>query len=119
MPLADYNSAPPNFKEITQKELVQSSFFIWEPWKYETRQIIKTECDRFGVESKYPLSIRMFHYLDGTGVALSGDWHAGTLRFFKFAECVHVFDSGRKLGNCYYEYVCGKCGYKNRVDSSD
>jgi len=39
-------------------------------------------------------------------------------RFFVWKVCEHECTS-TKLGNCYYEYTCKKCGYTYRIDSSD
>jgi hypothetical protein len=35
------------------------------------------------------------------------------------AKCIHDYIQNRKLGNCYYEYVCTKCGTKKNIDSGD
>lgn len=39
MPIAEYNSAPPNFKEIAEKQFAQSFLFTYEPQKMESRQV--------------------------------------------------------------------------------
>jgi hypothetical protein len=120
VPVAEYNQAPPNFKEITEKEFAQSFLWNWAPAKQERRQISREELRGCGIEhppNQGMLGVLMFWHADKTGVAMSADWWAGKLRFFKFAVCLHDF-TGEKLGNCYYRHTCKKCGYSHTVDSS-
>jgi hypothetical protein len=119
MPINEYNQAPPNLKEITEREFAQSFLFHYEPKKYESRFVAVDQLKLCGIAVKQMMPLRMMWHHDGTGVALSNDYWEGKVRFFKFATCEHKFDGGgRKLGNCFYEHTCSKCGYKKQVDSS-
>ena len=33
------------------------------------------------------------------------------------ATCIHEFSQSIKLGNCYYQYKCSKCGKTQNIDS--
>ena len=51
------------------------------------------------------------------GFALIGDYHAKTVRIFKFG-CEHSFHSV-EVGRCLTRNACKKCGFVETVDSSD
>ena len=118
-----YNYAPPNWKEIKEEEFTTSHFFTYTPKFSEYRQII------FGDISKGEMmSVQMFYFHDGTGVALYPDWREGKVRYFKFAKCDHdsvelTQDECKKrdiqhFGMCWHVYECKKCGYIESYDSS-
>jgi hypothetical protein len=117
--LGGYNSLPPNWAEITEKEFSQSNFFSYTPEFVEFRQA--------PLDGTFT-GIHLFHFFDGTGVALTRDYWKGTVRYFKFAACEHslVELSGEDCraagihhaGNCYHVYRCTKCGFVQSMDSS-
>ena len=112
-----FNDAPDLWREIFEKEFAQSKFFSYTPEKIEFRQIhIK------GIKSKNDKMIEahMFHFHDGTGVALSNDFWKGKVSYFAFG-CNHDFEEKPRAGlfNCQHYLVCKKCGYGHITDSSD
>ena len=56
-------------------------------------------------------------YVDHKAEVKPASHHGWYPRFFMWQVCDHETTS-KKLGNCYYEYTCKKCGYTHRVDSS-
>lgn len=123
--LGGFNTAPPNWKEITEKELAQTTLLgSYTPEHIIYKQIL--------AENNHLLTVKLFVFHDGTGVGLNVDyWGKGYydeptlkeplqhVRWFKFAKCEHVMEHTQRLGNCYNRYVCKKCGYTEDVDSSD
>lgn len=118
------NMPPPNFKELTEKEFAQSMFFSYYPKTTGYRQISPDALKEIGIESKHNgrdviLMVFMFTYQDGTGIALSSDYWAGKVRYFRFGECIHELQHFKNLGNCLNLLKCAKCDYTVQVDSSD
>jgi hypothetical protein len=119
------NSPLPNMKEISLEEWTRHQYWTYMPVATGYRQITRIEelraigiaPPKFGTSDQI-MPIRWFQMHDKTGIAVHNDWHNKKLRVFAWAVCEHE-DVGRKLGNCYYEYTCKKCGYKHTVDSSD
>ncbi len=124
-----YNDAPPGLKEITAEEFAQSGFFTWCIEKVEFRQVLSDRLPWTG--EKYMLTLRMF-YMNSPhedGFAMSHDYWAQKVRYFRFTRCDHSYRElsvleaqakGRKhFGNCYHVHQCTKCGVFYEVDSSD
>jgi hypothetical protein len=117
-----YNDAPPGFTEITAEEFTQSGFFTWCLEKTETRQVLKDRVDRNKMLSEVPgyLPVTLFYMNHGDHYALSRDYWAKKVRYFKFAKCYHDYQevSGHSVGNCYHVCKCVKCGDVWEYDSS-
>lgn len=122
------NCPPPHFKELTEKEFAQSLFFTYDALKTEYRQIMPGALlDENSTDVKPPMcngrptmmALKMFWFHGGQGIGMTNDYWNGKVRYFKFAECEHTMQHTKCLGNCYNEYTCSKCGYRQEVDSSD
>lgn len=119
-PPGHYNKAPAGWREITEGEFAQSSFFTYGFTGIEHRQILNWP------EPKAPmLSAQMYHMHDGTGFAMVNDYWGKKLRYFAFG-CVHEWggelteaEKAVQVFNCTTKYKCKKCGYFQQVDSSD
>jgi len=114
----EFNKTPEQWREISETEFVKGKFFMYEPSKIEFRQL--TGCG-VKAESGSPLiNARLYHFHDGTGVAMMDDHWAGKIRFFAFG-CDHKYQevygqTARDLGlqatgNCQHAYICEKCGH--------
>lgn len=125
MDMHEFNKTPEHWREISEKEFVKGKFFQYNPSKIEFRQL--RDCG-VKAESGSPLvNARLYHFWDGTGVAMMDDHWAGKIRFFAFG-CDHKYqevsgqtarDLGfRFTGNCEHAYVCEKCGHRKMVDTS-
>jgi hypothetical protein len=121
-----YNSEPPNFKKITEKEFVQNTkFFSFDPIKIEHRYILRNSDNKL----KNSIDIKLYLYYDGTGVGISSDYSEGKIHYYKFSICEHSFRelsikecNERKIahwGRCFHVYECEKCGFIESHDSSD
>lgn len=116
-----YTDFPPNFREVTEQEFVQSSPFTYPPKKIEFRQMKK--------ERNVPsLPAQLFFFPDGTGYALSVDYVSQQVQYYRFgcdhtwneltaAECERrgIYHADRR----YHVRECTKCTYINAFDSSD
>jgi hypothetical protein len=115
------SALPPNFEEITLEQFSHSKFFVYVPDFWEYRQIWKDEdVQRFawGKDNRhYAFSIRLAYMYDGTGFGLVSDYSANTVRYFKFAYCIHTMKE-KTIGNCLHELTCTQCGFKEQIDSS-
>jgi len=118
-----YNYLPPNFKEITEKEFVDSAFFTYNPELYEFRQVIY----KLG-NKEYYRGLKLYYFHDGTGIGIMRDFENGKVHYFKFAKCEHeMVELGYQecqkekifhAGSCYHVYKCLKCGHVESRDSS-
>lgn len=95
---------PHGWTEITWDKLAKSQFFRYAP--------IATGWSRTKLGDA-----RLFFMHDQIGYALIGDYHAGTVKVFRFG-CEHAMKS-ETVGNCLHRYTCTKCGFSEVVDSSD
>jgi hypothetical protein len=95
---------PHGWTEITPAEFAQSMFFRYSPVATGWSRALDGDA-------------RLFFMHNDTGFALIGDYHATTVRIFKFG-CEHSFD-GVEVGRCLTRYTCKKCGFVETVDSSD
>lgn len=115
-----YNDAPPNFKEITEKEFAQSHFFTYSPEATNTRQITDFEGET------QMLPVTLFFFFDGSGVGMSSNYKK--VRYFKFDLCEHDYEElsyikAKELGlmhhgMCWHVLKCKKCGFVQSYDSS-
>jgi len=110
--IGGYNDLPPNFKQITEKEFAQSSFFNYEPIRREFRQV------RNLVEKEMYSAIILFWYSDGSGIAIRRDFWEGKIYFYSFYICEHDYETIENR-MCYIKSKCIKCGHISEVDSSD
>lgn len=117
-----YNTAPANFREITEQEFSQGLFFHYAPERIEYRQLMNVPGE------KYALSVWLYTFHDGTGHGFANDYWAGKVRYFAFG-CDHTY---RELtpaaaeakgvghyGRCWHVTECTQCGHINSYDSSD
>lgn len=112
-----YNDLPPNFKEISYQDFIDSQFFTYTPRLVDTRQAYEKDSEGRNVGSYRGLHLYLFG--DGTGIAIEKYWDSGwKLKYHKFAKCEHEFTE-QEVGRCLHEYKCKKCGYTETVDSSD
>ena len=117
------NLFPDGWREIDVGEFAQSSFFTYSPTHVEYRQMY----DAYPFTSPM-VAAKLFHFSDGTGVALSNEWWDEKVRYFKFG-CDHSYNElmpsecnkrgVSHFGMCYHVYECDKCGHVMSQDSSD
>lgn len=118
------NDVPAGLTEIKEAELVKATHFSGQiPTLIEHRSF-----PLVGNDGKtYHTSAVLYHYYDGTGVAMVTDyWTAPHVRWFRFG-CKHEYVDGteeaRKRGvtmyRCDHASLCTKCGHFQVVDSSD
>ena len=116
-----YNDFPPGWVEIGEKDVLNGRmFFLYSPEVIEHRQMIP--------QRGKVITARLFHFHDGTGIAMSEDYDKNLIRWFRFG-CVHEWrsvdpDECRKRGiyhapRCYSVSECTKCGHVKSIDSSD
>ena len=113
-----FNEAPPNWREVSQEELVASRRLIWSAHAIEFRQILRVNGQKIDgpVISAH---LHWVHGLSGEGWAWAEDWTNRRMRFFLFEMCEHELEVTGRPYNCYTEYKCKKCGWETAVDSSD
>ena len=83
----NYNSVPPNMREITMGEFAQSRFFTYTPTMTEDRQFTNAN-----VKSKKgsPLGTATLYFMhDETGFVLIHDHYGEEIRVFLFG-CAHI-----------------------------
>lgn len=124
-----FNDAPPNLREITAKEFAQSGFFTWTIIGIEYRQITSEQFNKGNifkpVNTIVPCHLFFLNSAYDSGFIILNDYWGKTIRYFKFAECVHDYkeitaaEAGKRAFNCYHYYRCTICGQQNEVDSSD
>jgi tRNA U34 2-thiouridine synthase MnmA/TrmU len=113
-----YNDLPPNFKEITYQDFIDSQFFTYTPQLIDNRQAYNV--DKKGNRVGNYRGLHLYLFGDGTGIAIekyydNGKW---ALKYHKFAKCEHEYTE-KTIGRCLHEYKCKKCGYTEEIDSSD
>lgn len=122
-----YNDFPPGWVEIGEKDvLIGRMFFLYSPEVIEHRQMFAK--DERGIGRGACLTARLYHFHDGTGIAMSEDYDKNVIRWFRFG-CVHEWRSVTpqecsKRGiyhapRCYSVSECVKCGFVKSIDSSD
>ena len=113
------NDFPDGWREITPEEFSTSDFFSYSPEYIEYRQMYDNH--KAGVHAK------LFHFPDGTGIAMSNEYWEKKVRFYKFG-CEHSYnelstkqaseEGVSHFGNCYHVYKCSKCNHVMSQDSS-
>jgi len=116
------NLFPDGWREIDVEEFSQSAFFTYSPTHIEYRQMYAS------IHSPPMLAAKLFHFSDGTGVALNNQPWAKKVRYFKFG-CDHSYNElmpsecnkrgVSHFGMCYHVYECSKCSHVMSQDSSD
>ena len=130
-----YNDAPPNLKEISEKEWARSGFFAaYHFFHEEFRQfIIKSLPSTSSVTGKISEGRDVYHsfklyYMDEHhGYAITNDYWEGKVRAFQFG-CDHKYreltsqecvDKGvSHFGGCWHVHECSECGNIHSCDSS-
>jgi len=117
------NDFPDGWREIDVGEFAQSKFFTYSPTHVEYRQMHDSKVPSFSM-----VAARLFHFHDGTGIAMSNEWWDKKVRYFKFG-CNHKYNElSRKEserrgighhGMCWHVYECSKCQHIMSTDSSD
>lgn len=120
-----YNDLPPGWRQITSEELMNDTRFrSYTPSHTEFRQITR---DKDGNHKGFYLTVRMFHFEDGTGVAFASKMFANDpeIRYFAFG-CEHEWggemsaeEKSQCSGNQMHGYKCKLCGHFEVHDSSD
>lgn len=113
--LGRYNDAPPNLKEITQKEF-NRQLMTYGPSYMDHKQVLNHPKYRY-------MSMSLFIYNDFNGIAMADVLEDGShdykTRYFKFAVCEHEMISvPEKSAMCYHVSRCKKCGKETAIDSS-
>lgn len=115
-----YNDAPPGWKKISLKTLVQDTHFLRHtPDLIEHRQI---------TSSKTYIEVQLHYFWDGTGVGISTDYWKGTVQYYRFG-CVHDYHELSQeecrtrniyhAGRCWHVRECSRCKHLDAIDSSD
>lgn len=104
------NSPPKNLVQITEKEFSQSCFFSEDAAATDWRQ---TQID--GAD-KPVVALRIFWYSAGHGIAITADYWAGKIRYFR-CGCNHEWT---QIGGFMFShtYRCKNCQIERTVDSS-
>jgi len=124
-----YNDPPIGLGRISEKEFATSEFFSYRPVASEYRQIYVTSKDDLTPNRNGKMmSIQMYWYHDGTGIAMHADYWGGKVEYFAFG-CKHKYHERSRaecesrgilhFGNCYHVEECSECKYVNSYDSSD
>ena len=121
------NSLPEGWREITSEEFSQSVFFTHLPEFVEYRQMYAAD-DSGKAFVGSMIEARLFHFWDGTGVAMRADYWKKEIHYYKFG-CEHKYneldkDESEKrgyshYGMCWHVYECATCGHTMSQDSSD
>ena len=116
------NLFPDGWREIEVEEFAQSDFFAYSPTHVEYRQMY----DAHPFTSPM-VAAKLFHFPDGTGIAMSNEWWDKKVRYFKFG-CDHSYAelmpsqcNSRSIphhGMCWHVYECATCGHVMSQDSS-
>ena len=110
------NTAPSNFREITEKEFCESHYYIdYSVVAMEYSQIRRLQD---GTELPKMVAVNMYINAFGHGWAMERRYHEGKVVYYKFELCVHEYETTKKA-RCYWEGKCKKCGMLHAVDSSD
>ena len=125
----DFNDPPIGLRKISEKEFVRSQFFTYCPKYTEYRQVHVNSKDDLSKRGRGAMiTLRMYWFDDGTGVAIHSDYWTGKMEYFAFG-CNHDYHElsqqecrDRKIshfGHCYHVSECSKCKFINAYDSSD
>jgi hypothetical protein len=117
------NDLPVGWRKVSAEEFSRSVFFTYSPTHVEYRQMYDK------AQANTPmLSAKLFHFWDGTGIAMSSDYWAKEVHYYKFG-CDHKYNElSRKEserrgighhGMCWHVYECSKCQHIMSTDSSD
>jgi hypothetical protein len=113
-----YNSPPEGFAEIDEKQFVQNSrFFHYIPKYIEFRQVRIKEELKPEDAGKF-LEIRMFWMDELGGCAMSDDYWAGKIRYFKFG-CTHEHKKELSQKECQERGIthCGLCWHVEECEN--
>jgi len=125
----DFNDPPTGLRRISEKEFATSQFFTYSPKATEYRQAYITSKDDLTANRRGKMiTLHMFWFDDGTGIAMHSDYWQGKVEYFAFG-CKHEYrDLDQKechsrgishFGHCYHVSECTKCKYIMSYDSSD
>ena len=115
------NDFPSGWSKIPADEFVKSSFFHYYPSLVEYRQMIDRSLNKTVIA-------RLFHFNDGTGVAMEGDHQGGEVHYYKFGCCHNYIElphseakkrGYQHWGGCWHIYECNLCNHIMSTDSSD
>ena len=105
------NDFPAGWRKVTAEEFSRSTFFTYSPTHTEYRQMQNDD-------HAPSVHARLFHFSDGTGVAMSSDFWAKEVHYYKFG-CDHKYDELsreeserrgiRHHGMCWHVYECSEC----------
>jgi hypothetical protein len=114
------NDFPEGWREVDSGEFARSDFFTYNPTHIEYRQMHDSHLSS--------VHAKLFHFHDGTGVAMSSDFWEKKVRYYKFG-CDHAYTELSKAdsevrgiqhhGMCWHVYECAKCNNIMSTDSSD
>jgi hypothetical protein len=122
------NAFPEGWREIPVGEFARSNFFTYSSTFIEYRQMYGklpngTICHNSGMTAA-----KLFHYNDGTGIAMSNDFWGEEIHYYKFG-CDHKYNElgmneakergFQHHGMCWHVYECATCGHVMSTDSSD
>lgn len=113
----NFNDFPPGWKEVSQAEACKTKFFQCNPTLIEYRQMFTRDAE--GIPRGQSIHATLYHFGDGTGVALAGDYWKGKVSWFTFAACAHEYVEQDTSRGCLHDYRCEKCGHTYTTDSSD
>lgn len=118
-----YNDPPPNFKEMTELEWAQSSYFSQDPIHKEFRQFVITGTNGRNTYHNF----RLYYMDEHSGYAITNEYYEGKVRVFKFG-CEHRYKElsqaecrDKKInhyGNFFHVTECENCGHIMCYDSS-
>lgn len=127
------NLIPPGWREVTEKEFVQSKFFVYSGEQYYLGTLYHATDEDPAIPAFNDRSKEVYHgvkawlFYDGTGVAIVSDYWKGTLRYFKWG-CDHKYKELTKeqaeaaglvhYGSFWHVNVCQVCGNVDSYDSS-
>lgn len=125
----NFNQLPPNFRQITESELIKNTkFFSTTPEYIEYRQPTPDNVKDTNLQKFFTPGVYLYFYRDGTGVGISSSYHDGKVYYFKFALCDHKYyrlsSEQAKEKNIYHYgmfcnvYECTHCGLVKTEDSS-
>jgi hypothetical protein len=122
------NAFPEGWREIPVGEFARSNFFTYSPTFVEYRQMYPTDDDGIIQHQTKMTAAKLFHYNDGTGIAMSSDFWGKKIYYYKFG-CDHKYkemgmneakERGfQHHGMCWHVYECVTCGDVMSTDSSD
>lgn len=108
-----YNDYPPNWKQVTEKELFTSARLMVSPDYQEYRQMVRKD----GNNAKF-IDATLYFLRDGTGYAVEKDFFNRHFNYYTFAVCEHEYQKTVKKMH-EITYTCTKCGRTMVYDTSD